>query len=188
MHQPRDSAVFFSKQTATATAGGRRASVEQVGTGGEGRRRGEGSNSHSAPLPSLPACATPLAGSPPHDTAPPPPPPLPPKPHKQPADTAVKGRRGEGSSTQLNTFTLCSPHFRPPVYSAIRCEVAAPRLRLSSRRRCRVEVPRSFPFVCMSRRSEVPFALSLWRSICSRRGRYINVWPGRVSLDHGVSE
>ena len=38
MHQPRDSAVFFSKQTATATAGGRRASVEQVGTGGEGRR------------------------------------------------------------------------------------------------------------------------------------------------------
>ena len=28
----------------------------------------------------------------------------------------VKGRRGEGSSTQLNTFTLCSPHFRPPVH------------------------------------------------------------------------
>ena len=49
MHQPRDSAVFFSEQTATATAGGWRASVEQVGTGGEGRGRGEGSNSHSAP-------------------------------------------------------------------------------------------------------------------------------------------
>ena len=37
-HQPRDSAVFLSKQTATATAGGRRASVEQMGTDGEARR------------------------------------------------------------------------------------------------------------------------------------------------------
>ena len=41
VHQPRDSAVSFSKQTATATAGCQRASVEQVSTDGEGRRRGE---------------------------------------------------------------------------------------------------------------------------------------------------
>ena len=39
MHQPRDSAVFFSKQTATATAGGRRAGVQQTGTDGEGWSR-----------------------------------------------------------------------------------------------------------------------------------------------------
>ena len=50
MHQPRDSAVLPSKQTATATAGGRRASVKQVGTDGEGRKRGEGSNLPAAPL------------------------------------------------------------------------------------------------------------------------------------------
>ena len=34
MHQPRDSAVFFSKQTATAAARGQRASVQRTGTGG----------------------------------------------------------------------------------------------------------------------------------------------------------
>ena len=75
MHQPRDSAVFFSKQTATATAGGRRASVEQVGTGGEGRKRGR-AVIHILPPPSLPACATPLAGNPLHTSPPPPSPSL----------------------------------------------------------------------------------------------------------------
>ena len=41
MHQPRDSAVFFPKQTAPAAACEQRASVEQMSTDGEGRRRGE---------------------------------------------------------------------------------------------------------------------------------------------------
>ena len=40
VRQPRESAVFFSKQTATAAAGDRRASVQQVGTDGEGRKKG----------------------------------------------------------------------------------------------------------------------------------------------------
>ena len=65
MHQPRDSAVFSSKQTATATAGDRRAT----------------SNSEQA--------------------------------------QTVKGGGVGGSSTQLNTFTLCPPRLRPPV-SALR--------------------------------------------------------------------
>ena len=50
MHQPRDSAVFFSKQTATATAGGsvRGRAVAQAVKGEEGR----------AAVPTLsPACA-----------------------------------------------------------------------------------------------------------------------------------
>ena len=113
---PATALYFSSKQTATAAASGWRASVEQVGIGGEGRRGGEGSNSHSAPLSSLPACATPLAGSLSHDTIYAPP--L--LTHRNLISSqrtqTVKGRRGEGSSTQLNTFTLCSPHFRPPVY------------------------------------------------------------------------
>ena len=70
MHQPRDSAVFFSKQTATATAGGRRAGVEQAGTDGEGRSREGGSS--FCPPPTPPACVSLLAGVPPD---PPPPPP-----------------------------------------------------------------------------------------------------------------
>ena len=116
VHQPRDSAVFFSKQTATAIAGGRCASVEQVGTGGEGRRRGRAVIHILPPLLFARLCDTAGRQSLARHNLPPPPP-LPPKPHKNSQRTqTVKVRRGEGSSTQLNTFALCSPHFRPPVY------------------------------------------------------------------------
>ena len=42
VHQPRDSAVSFSKQITTAAARDQRASVQQAGTGGEGRKKGGG--------------------------------------------------------------------------------------------------------------------------------------------------
>ena len=73
VHQPRDSAVFSSKQTATATAGGRRASVEQWAQAVKGVEGG-GQSIHICP-PLLPACATPLAGDPPRSTTALPPPP-----------------------------------------------------------------------------------------------------------------
>ena len=34
----------------------------------------------------------------------------------RPCTAASKGERADCSSTQLNTFTLRSPHFRPPVH------------------------------------------------------------------------
>ena len=55
MHQPRDSAVLSSKQTATVTAGGWRASTEQVAQTVEG---GEGGGQQFVcfPPPTPPAC------------------------------------------------------------------------------------------------------------------------------------
>ena len=110
MHQPRDSAVFFSKQTATAKAGGQRASVEQVGTGGEGRRRGGGSNSFCPP-PSLPACATPLAGDPPRSTTPPPPPRTPRQ--ARGGEEGGWGGRGVANYSSLSNHAVLSVSARP---------------------------------------------------------------------------
>ena len=164
MHQPRDSAVFFSKQTATATAGGRRASVEQAGTGGEGRRRGGGSNSHSAPPSSLPACATLLAGDPPRIMPPPPPPPpRPPCPkHLKPrVDTGGEGRRMERAAVRR------TPHSRSAL--SVPARLCTTAVRYSG---CVIKVSSTFPpfalSLCGSCRSIFPFALESRRRVGAR--------------------
>ena len=151
VHQPRDSAVFFSKQTATATAGGRRASVEQVGTGGEGRRRGR-AVIHILPPPLRCPPVRHRWQAIPRTPPPPTPPPPPPPPHdtSQTASRAqaVKGRQGEGSSTQTIRSHSAPPDFRPPVY-VVRCGSQCPgssivTSSLSLCDSCR----RIFPFSC----------------------------------------
>ena len=132
---PATALYFSSKQTATATAGGWRASVEQVGTGGEGRRRGGGSNSHSAPLSSLPACATPLAGDPPHSTPPPPPPPT------ETPQTASGHKRCKAEKGRAAVRSILHSHSAPPV-SARLCAttVRCPGCRSGLAHRCTIVV------------------------------------------------
>ena len=66
MHQPRDSAVFFSKQTATAAARNQYTSIQRASTDGEGRREGGWQQFTFCPPPAPPACAPSLSGVPPH--------------------------------------------------------------------------------------------------------------------------
>ena len=111
MHQPRDSAVFFPKQTAPAAACEQRASVQQAyskqAQAVKGVKRGR-AVIHILPLPFFARLCN-IAGrrlSAQHSH---PPPTL---SHRKTINNqrtqTVKGRRGEGSSTQLNTFALCS--------------------------------------------------------------------------------
>ena len=73
MHQPRrDSAVFFSKQTATAAMGDQRMCIQRAGTGGEGQKKGGSSSSHSALSLLRPPVRHRFQVLPPHDTTYPP--------------------------------------------------------------------------------------------------------------------
>ena len=125
VHQPRDSAVFFSKQTATATAGGRRASVEQVGTGGEGRRRGRAVIHILPPLFVARLCDTAGRRSPAQHAPPPPSLCSPPKLPQKPGRAYSRGIDGEGQSTlQSCAPPVSTPGIRPSLVSWVVSDVA----------------------------------------------------------------
>ena len=109
---PATALYFSSKQTATATAGGRRASVEQVGTGGEGRRRG-GAVIHILPPPLRCPPVRHRWQAIPRASCPPPPPPPPPCQTPQTASgTAVKGGEWRGqpyAEPHIHTLPSSSP-------------------------------------------------------------------------------
>ena len=73
VHQPRDSAVFFSKQTATAAARNQYMSVQRAGTDGGGRRRGGAAVHILPPSYSARLCAAAVRRSSAQHLPPPPP-------------------------------------------------------------------------------------------------------------------
>ena len=108
VHQPRDSAVFFSKQTATATAGGRRASVGQVVTGGEGRKRGRAVIHILPPLFFARLCDTAGRRSPAQHSPPPPPPPPLSLSKTRLGDVVLSGKKGHALVSTTPPLTLIS--------------------------------------------------------------------------------
>ena len=160
---PATALYFSSKQTATATAGGRRASVERVGTGGEGRRRGGAVIDILPPPLRCPPVrhrwqAIPRASCPPL-----PPPPRPPCPkHLKPrVDTGGEGRRMERAAVRR------TPHSRSAL--SVPARLCTTAVRYSG---CVIKVSSTFPpfalSLCGSCRSIFPFAFESRRRVGAR--------------------